>query len=80
MMPMTLAKSTVGLMSGSLMLKNMRTGLLPSTVAASSTSTGTAAKAATNRMNVNPSCCQVATSTIVAVAPAEVLNHGTAGR
>src|SRR6266702_6797439 len=74
--PTTLANSTVGLINGSLTLKNVRTAELPSTAAASSTSTGSAPSAATNRMNVKPSCCHTATSTIVAVAPCSEPSHG----
>src|SRR2546426_12844792 len=78
--PTTLANRTVGLINGSLIRQNNRLGEAPSTFAASMMSGGRAPSAATNRMNVKPSCCQTATMTIVAVAPEVELSQGTAGR
>jgi hypothetical protein len=77
---MTAAKKIVGLISGSLMEKNVRIGPPPSMATASRTSLGSEPRAATNRMNTKPSCCQTATVTIVAVAPPDELSHGTSGR
>ena len=55
----TTRKSRVGVSSGRVTVKNRRVALIPSTVAASISSSGTACRPANTMMKVRPRFCQM---------------------